>query len=120
MQNTENDFDSQSAKQIRNTEGGSRLYERWKRIKRKEHSKEFDTFLGFYKWSMKAGYSPGLRLLVADQNKPYSPDNCSWSPPETVRPVYGEEGREWIAKWNEAVNRIRVHYGMEPLATDDG
>lgn len=38
----------------------------------------YDDFNKFYKWSLKNGYEPGLKLGRVDIEHDYEPDNCYW------------------------------------------
>lgn len=80
----------------------------------------FADFLAFYNWSMENGFVMGSRLVRFDESKPYSQSNCQWMPPKEKDPqaFYGNEIRKSIAKYNEAVNRIRIHYGLEPFTQE--
>ena len=91
------------------------LYHKWVRIRKLPHSKRFERFLDFYKWSMANGFVMSAKLRLLDESKPYSPANCRWERPADRKPFYSDEDKAWMARWNEAVNRIRVYYGMEPL-----
>lgn len=91
------------------------LYYKWMQIRKLEHSDDFNNFLDFYNWAMSHGYVCGAKLGRLYDSKPYSPDNCLWDGPMFEDPNFTEEQKMWISKWNEAVNRIRRHYGMEPL-----
>lgn len=101
--------------QLRETEHGSRLYEYWKRVKRDTDSPEFETFTGFFKWAQEAGYSLGAKLLRRDGREPYNPDNCVWVYHEEKPKEERDPERE--ALWDKTVNRIRLHFGMEPIGT---
>lgn len=116
--------------QIRYSEQGKRLYEFWKRIRRKVHSPVFEHFGVFYHWSMANGYTDGARLHRFDKNGPYSPANCYWLPVGDVEgtkepPAKSEQPSAyyldptWMWKWDETVNRIRLHYGMEPIHSSE-
>ena len=91
------------------------LYDKWRRMRKLPHSKRFERFLDFYEWSMANGFVMSAKLRLVDESKMYSPDNCFWERPADKRPFYSEEAVAWIDRWNKAVNRIRVYYGMEPL-----
>lgn len=91
------------------------LYAKWARIRKLPHSKRFDRFLDFYRWSLANGFVMSAKLRLLDESKMYSPANCRWERPEDKQPFISEEDKAWIARWNEAVNRIRVYHGMEPL-----
>lgn len=81
-----------------------------------ELKKGFDDFLEFFEWSLDNGYEPGAKLRRKDEGKPWNPDNLYWKAPDVkIQPFFGEEQKEAIEKWNKTVNRIRVHYGLEPF-----
>ena len=82
-----------------------------------DFSPEFEEFPGFYRWAMKNGYTVGAKLLKYDLNEPYTPDNCFWIPhsERVENPTVPPLDHEWTKKWDETVNRIRLHYGMEPI-----
>lgn len=101
--------------QIRETEQGSRIYTAWKKVRSKPFCEEWRAFLPFYNWSIENGYKPGARIHLIDKEGEYGPDNCVWSVKEEEETVK----EAWIRKWNETVNRIRKHYGMEPLEGTD-
>jgi hypothetical protein len=93
---------------LRETEHGKRLYQLWRRVKKSKHSADFDKFPDFYDWAMDAGYSVADRLVLIDNEKPFSPENCCFVMP------YAEE-KEWIEKWNRTVNHLRKQWGLPPL-----
>ena len=76
----------------------------------------FGDFRAFYDWSMANGYYWGAKLERYDTSQPYSPENCFWCAPKSA-PLhnYTEQEKQQIVKWNETVNRFRVHYGLEPF-----
>ena len=103
---------------LRETDHGRRLYTYWKKVRLNTDSAEFETFDGFYKWAQDAGYSVGSKLIRLDARAPFNPDNCVW--------IYHEQKEEkaerdpnWERIWDETVNRIRLHYGMEPVGTSE-
>lgn len=81
----------------------------------KKYREAFPTFQEFYDWSMKNGFFNGAKLARRDPSKPYTPDNCYWKPPQEKNAFHGDDQKEFIEKWNKAVNRIRVHFGLKPL-----
>ena len=91
------------------------LYSKWKKLKKCSLSHEFQRFQDFYHWSMENDFEPYAKLVLIDESKPYSPDNCQWIPPVNHQEYNTEEQKLWIKKWNKTVNVIRRHYGMKPL-----
>ena len=92
------------------------LYNKWRQVLRHPYNDAFYEFMDFYNWSMSNGFVLGAKLTLIDTSKPYSPSNCAWMPPkERVPDIHGEEREAAIAKWNETVNRFRIHYGMKPF-----
>lgn len=81
------------------------------------HAPIFDRFMDFYQWAMENGYSDDLRLRRRDPDQPWSPDNCVWKRPQPARLCHKED-QESVARWNEAVNRLRIHYGMKPFPVE--
>lgn len=98
--------------ELRQSEHGSRLYNAWKKLRRKPYSEEWNDFQSFYNWSIRDGYSIGDTLVLIDDSKPYSPENCVWRSKANADPQREQE-------WNAAVNRIRKYYGMPPLEGTD-
>lgn len=107
--------------ELRETEHGSRLYAYWHRIKGKDISEEFKEFPGFYRWAMKNNYTIGAKLFKYEPDEPYTPDNCFWVPRNewVDNPTPPSRNRAWERKWDEAVNRIRKHYDMEPIYSSE-
>lgn len=112
---------------MRKTEIGSRLYTYWKKARYDTDSEEFVNFPGFYKWATQNGYTLGAKLFRYDTDEPYNPDNCFWvarsewvGATQTVRQEYVDtRDRLWMKKWDDTVNRIRLHYGMEPICSTE-
>ena len=100
---------------IKNSDLGKLLYAKWLRIHNTENCcDEFKDFIKFYDWAIGTGYQAGLTMLRHNKSKPYSPENCYWVE-HIPKQEYGLEYKRSIEKFNEAVNRIRKHYGMKPL-----
>ena len=101
---------------LKNTPEFQFLYSKWlcMRKQRLPHDEAFAQFKPFYNWSMANGYEAGATLKRLDESKPYSPANCFWAP-ATERTTWTEEEKARIAKWNETVNPIRIHFGLEPF-----
>ena len=89
------------------------LYGKWRYLLKRPHSAEFNEFLNFYQWSIANGFELGARLDLLCDSEPYSPDNCQWMPPADKQCINREGVPELIDLWNNTVNRIRRHYGME-------
>jgi hypothetical protein len=104
------------------TDHGRRLYAYWRRIKHWTDSPEFLDYLRFYKWAMDNGYTVGAKLFREDENEKFSPDNCFWVAREDWVGVSHASYMDEVAirKWDETINRIREHYGMEPIHSFDG
>lgn len=99
------------------------LYAMWLKRVRGNSCPEFTDFVYFFKWAVENGYDDRGHLVLIDGDKPYSPSNCLWKRAKGrdrkfIMPE--EEAREWVRKWNSIVNRIRKHYGMEPLPGTGG
>jgi hypothetical protein len=60
---------------------------------------------------VQSGYNVGDWLRLIDGSLGYTPDNCVWHTPAGG----ARESKEWADAWNKSVNRIRKHYGMQPL-----
>ena len=106
--------------EMRKTDHGRRIYAYWMKVKRATDDPEFQTFPGFLKWAMQNGYTLGATLCLHDPFEPYSSDNCFWL-------AKGEKKQERVCphdferekQWDEVVNRIRLHYGMEPIHSSE-
>lgn len=102
-------------KKLKETPEWQFLYNKWQWLRKQPHSEDFDNFPTFYEWSKVYGYATGMKLVRKDPSKPYSIKNCLWAHPETKQQELTKEDKAWIKLWNKTVNRIRKHYGMEPL-----
>ena len=98
------------------------LYNKWLALRKHPHSEEFDLFEGFYDWSMTHGFVLSeSRLEILDASKPCSPDNCRWRTYAIGQAgEYTEAQKRQIVSWNKAVNRLRIHFGMEPFPEGGG
>ena len=98
-------------------EHGRRLYPAWKRIKGKTDAPEFKEYPGFYKWAMENGYTIGAMLYRRNPDGPYSSENCFWvsRSTKTAEEKRVSRDEEWEKLWDDTVNRIRRHYGMDPI-----
>ena len=107
--------------QLRKTDHGRRLYEYWRNVHRETDSEEFKTFPGFYEWAMANGYTLGARLFKYDPEDPFSPDNCFWGAKSKKAGDQAYTYRDFVREkqWDDVVNRIRQHYGMEPIHSTD-
>lgn len=107
--------------EIRRTDHGRRLYGYWKRIKGQSNSKKFAAYPDFFKWAMANGYTVGAKLFRYEEDEPYNPENCFW----VARSEWVGEDAEFnrnLARereWDNTVNRIRLHYGMEPIYSSE-
>ena len=92
------------------------LYGRYKAPKSSKYRDIFPTFQAFYDWSMENGFMYGAKLEIKDYSKPLTPDNCRWVMPaiKTTK-ITVEDKNDFVDRWNKTVNRIRVHYGLEPF-----
>ena len=97
---------------LRESEQGKRLYYYWKEVHKKPHDTEWDDFPGFYEWAMSSGFEPDSRLRLIDSEQPYSPNNCTWENKPNEKDTISKAR---AAEWDAVVNRIRKHFGMEPL-----
>ena len=102
-----------TVERIRSTEEGTYLHGLYYRIVQFDRGEGFDNFIAFYEWSMSHGFKPGKKLQKLVEQDPYSPGNCQWRELTPQELLSHEKCR--AADWNRAVNRIRVHYGMEPF-----
>ena len=98
-------------REIMESEEGKRLYVHWQqKVSKNTDDPEFATFMGFYNWSMEAGFVVGALLFRRNPDEPYSTDNCVWCTKEKdMKRFYPE----FELKWNKTVNRIRKHFGLE-------
>lgn len=107
--------------EMRKTEHGGRLYSYWRKLHNKTEDPTFQHYPDFFEWAMKNGYTVGAKLFRHDEEKPFSAENCFWVPREKW--VGGDpnliRNRTWEQKWDEAVNRIRRHYGMKEIHSSE-
>ena len=99
---------------------GQKLYDSWRNItKRGGRCKEWDDFGVFCKWAIANGHKKGTQLKRFDTSKPFSPDNCYVHECDGIA---SEKNvcKDWCDLWNKTVNRIRAHYGMEPVGVSNG
>lgn len=107
--------------ELKSTEVGMILYHKWLRTRKltpdpSKRSDAFDAFADFYKWSMKSGFVEGAKLMRYDTSKPFSPENCYWTPLQKEAQLRASSERvKCIEKWDNFINRIRKAYGMCPL-----
>lgn len=111
---------SENGENIKSTPEWKALCGRYARINKSIQGNAFGKFLDFYHRSMENGFEPYAKLVLIDESKPYSPDNCKWIPPVNQQEYTTEEHKLWIKKWNKTVNKIRKHYGMRPLPRNGG
>lgn len=102
------------------------LYNRWYRIRFRAKipcSPAFAVFSDFFSWAIDAGFDGSQELRRRDPKGPYSEENCYWErsgragPRSERRPHKGFRVAEFALRWDRTVNRIRRHYGMEPIGT---
>ena len=103
--------------ELREGEHGRRLYAYWKRVKIDTDSPEFLDYSLFYKWAIDNGYRVGAKLAREDLTKPYSPENCFWFCRKDHD--YMPRDPEFEYLWDDTVNRIRRHFGMEPIHSSE-
>lgn len=99
--------------ELREGEHGRRLYSYWKKVKADTTSPVFLDYPNFYKWSIDNGYRVGARLFKHDITAPYSPDNSFWFCRSVDVTFARDPDFEYL--WDETVNRIRRHFGLEPI-----
>lgn len=107
--------------EMRKSEHGRKLYQYWKSVHRETDSKKFETFPGFYDWAMQNGYTIGAKLFRYNPDEPFGPDNCFWVAKGNGERAQTYPHREFLREkeWDKVVNRIRKHYGMEPIFSSD-
>jgi hypothetical protein len=107
--------------EMRKSDHGRRLYHYWKNIHHATDSEEFKEFPDFHNWAMQNGYTIGAKLFRYDQDEPFSPDNCFWGArsEKSGEQFYPHRYPEREKQWDEVVNRIRRHYGMEPIHSSE-
>lgn len=108
----------EAVRAARTTHGqsGTRLYKTWKRMRSRcncptmpdyKHyggrgisiCAQWDTFKPFKKWAIANGYAPNLTIERIDNDKGYSPQNCTWIP-QTEQPKNRRPSSEWDRKEN--------------------
>lgn len=77
---------------------------------------DFESFEAFCKWAKQSGYTYGRTIKRKDITKPYSPENSFWY--EATEVCMTKYEKEFIPRWNQTVNRIRAHYGMELIEVE--
>jgi hypothetical protein len=106
--------------EIRKSQSWKRLYSYWKKVRSEAHAPAFDNFMNFYNWAMNNGYADNRKLRKVDPSRPWVPDNGTWLPIEPgTGKIYGRNTREAVVRWNETVNRLRIHYGMKPFPLEE-
>ena len=94
---------------------GMSLHSRWKKI-RNQRCAEWDDFMAFVNWALDNGFSMDAQLKRYDSREEFKPGNAYFH-----EPVDGcTTTEESIKRWNDTVNKIRVHFGMKPLEVDNG
>lgn len=112
-------------KDIRMSTIGRKLYRHWCNVHRDTDEPLFEEYDTFYAWSMENGYKLGARLVRRDATKPYNPENCfwiwneKWCTPQEKQIENNHKTFAMVRAWDEAVNRIRQHYGMEPIRSSE-
>lgn len=90
----------------------TQMYHKWKRANRMGCCEEWKNFETFCKWALESGFEEGDTLKKINVTLPFAPDNCFWLKRDIAS---GFDPFEFSNRWNKTVNRIREHYGMEPL-----
>lgn len=104
--------------EMRHTEHGRRIYHYWKTIHNDTDAPEFQSYPDFYAWAMSNGYTVGAKLFRRNEKRQHSKKNSYWVDRDSwVRGTQKKTGRSYIRerKWDATVNKIRRHYGMEPI-----
>ena len=94
---------------------GKSLNSRWRNI-RNQRCEEWEDFQAFVDWALANGFGLELQLKRHDNRVPYQPGNAYFLKPDVEDGTIGES----IKRWNDTVNKIRKHYGLEPLGVDNG
>lgn len=107
--------------ELRQTDHGRRLYSLWKRLRKSAYTQDFEQYPDFFKWAMASGYTIGAKLFRYNAEEPFSPGNCFWGHrvDQTVMEKELRRKPDWEKSWDATVNRIRVHYGMEPIHSSE-
>ena len=96
------------------------LYARWSKLRRKYNlCPDWQTAEGFYHWAMSAGFEPGDKFFIHNEQAVLGPDNCGWFSPNEESAFKRKDVKETIFAWNRAVNPLRIHFGLEPFPTQD-
>lgn len=107
--------------EMRQSDHGRRLYTYWRKVRPDTDSPEFLEYPKFFKWAMANGYTVGAKLFKYEPDEPYSPENSFWVARKDWVigdvEVYRNMARE--RKWDETINRIRLHFGMEPIYSSE-
>ncbi len=98
------------------TPEGKSLWMKWRNGKQAGMCSEWSDFDAFKAWALEHNFSQEAMLKKYNPDFAHSPDNSYFR-------VTNNEGNritpEQVEKWNETVNRIRVHYGMKPLSVNE-
>lgn len=89
---------------------GKSLHSRWKNI-RYQRGEEWDEFQAFVDWALANGFTMDAQLKRYDNRVPFNPSNSYFHEPENDYAITAD----CIKRWNDTVNKIRVHFGMKPL-----
>lgn len=94
------------------TPEGKSIYHKWCN-NAKDRCKEWDDFSTFCEWCLNhKNFTLTAHLRKHVNDRPHSPENSYFKEPVT-RGEHTES--ELIQRWNDTVNKIRKHYGLEPL-----
>ena len=91
---------------------GKSLYSRWRNIRR-NRCEEWNDFDKFAEWALENGFSKDLQLKRFDDSEEFKPGNCYFHKGKDRG--YFMDSEEFCKRWDKTVNRIRKHYGLEPI-----
>jgi hypothetical protein len=98
------------------TPEGKALWIKWRNARPAGLCREWKDFEVFKKWALAHNYSSETLLKRYNPDLPHSPENSYFRPSQ--KRGTNSVTQDQVEKWNETVNRIRVHYGMKPLGVE--